>query len=271
MIDSCKRLWVWLIVCLGLVSSSHAEKLTLGVAANFVGTLKLLCKRYQIINPSVTTEIISASTGKLLQQVRQGAPYDIIFLANDAFHQPKHQDLVLKNSITTYALGQLVFISRKPRNAIETWLSSTQPKTIAMANPNLAPYGQAALDTIAYKSINTQSWQIIQGNNINQTLQFFLLGGLDGVFMAESQITQIEAGLKHPLDPKQVWRISSQYHRPIVQTLGINQKSQHSQAAFAFIKFLKSSDTQQLLQAQGYRSPQPKQIKLYDSSHHPKP
>src|SRR5690606_28739781 len=118
---------------------------------------------------------------------------------------------------------------------------------IAIANPRLAPYGEAAQDVLVALGL----WEAVQsrivlGDNVAQTLQFVQTGNAELGFIALSQL------LSDVGDSGSHWRVPDDLHNPIVQQ-GVLLKD--SAPARAFIDFLTSDTGRELIRAAGYGLP----------------
>ncbi len=132
------------------------------------------------------------STGRLYAQITQGAPFDV-FLAADEERPMRleNEGYAVAGSRFTYATGRLVLWS-PDKNLVDDHgavLGSTSFRRLAMANPELAPYGAAARSVLTAMEL----WEgikprIVMGQNIAQTYQFVQSGNAELGFVAYSQL-----------------------------------------------------------------------------------
>src|SRR5690606_30172232 len=116
----------------------------------------------------------------------------------------------------------------------------------AIANPRLAPYGEAAQEVLMAMGLwDAVQNRIVQGDNIAQTLQFVQTGNAELGFIALSQLSDIG-------DTGSYWRVPADLRSPIVQQ-GVLLKD--SAPARAFIDFLTSVAGRELIRAAGYGLP----------------
>lgn len=248
------------------MANDNNTPLRIAVSSNFS---PVLAKIIPIFNSEsgIKTEIISGSSGTLYQQILHGAPYDLFLSADDIHPQKlKQKSLIVPNSLTTYADGQLAFWSAiEPifennvdnEQLLKTTLSSYLDKSfrIAIANPNTAPYGQRAFEVLSALNL-WQSFQqkLIVGINVNQTFQQIRSQAVTGGFVALSQlkINNLE-GLTIPTN----------LYSPIKQQLVILKKSQQIAQANKLVIFLQQPKIQGLLAQYGYKNP--KQLASYDT------
>ena len=230
---------------------SHAENLNIAVAANFKQTLEALKQDFEKSSPHTIT-IISASTGQLVQQISQHAPFDILLAANTAhpqllwqhIHESRNLDLA---ALSVYAKGRLVFYSNIDVNQTQTIndiLNDERYKRLSIANSILAPYGLAAMQTLT--CLNQQQWQtkLVIGQNVAQALQFIDSQSVDGGFVALSQVLK--------KDPTRIRYVDEGCYNDINQmALRLNNKP----ASFDFMNFLNSQAARSIIENHGYYLP----------------
>jgi len=224
------------------------DTLLIAVASNFQHPLKQVVESYKA-NHSVDIQLAVGSTGTLFSQIQNGAPFDLL-LAADA-RRPQileEQGLILDGTRVTYALGQLVVISSKDL-ALGSWqdvCAKLDSKTIVIANPKTAPYGEAARQVL----MNMGVWQSLQGNliqagNVNKVFHVFRAGNADFAFAAYSSVIANRW-------PTAVM-VPHELYQPISQQAVILKQSRHIEQAQAFLAFLVSPKTQSFLFELGYR------------------
>jgi molybdate transport system substrate-binding protein len=231
-----------------------ASELHVAVAANFLGTLQKLAAPYQAA--SGNTLVISAgSSGQLLTQIRQGAPFDLFLSADaDRPRQLESLGLAVPGSRFTYAVGALVLWSPKPgiidRNA--QVLSSGRFQRLAIADPKNAPYGAAAQEVLTalgiWDRIN-QRQQLVVGESITQAWQFVASGNATLGFVALSQVIGADGHI-----PGSAWSPPQSLYSPIDQDAVILRRSAQLIAAQGFEHWLRSSpQASRIIMAAGYR------------------
>jgi molybdate transport system substrate-binding protein len=225
-------------------ASANAKILPLriAVASNFTPILKELLVQFES-SSSIKTQLITGSTGALYLQLKHGAPFDI-FLAGDASRpiQLERDNLTVSNSRATYAIGQLALFSDTEKLTINDLKSPSG--RFAIANPDTAPYGKAAQETLIHMGV----WPLYQDNlvtgiNVNQTYTQLRSQAVQRGLVAYSLL------IFHQLDGT---LIPANYHNPIEQQLVIMKSSQNIEHAQELARFLRSSQVQQILQDKGY-------------------
>jgi len=220
--------------------------LRIAVSSNFTPVLKkLLLEFHQQTN--INTQIISGATGALFLQIKHGAPFDI-FIAADSV-RPKlleQQKLILINSRKTYAIGQLALLSMHNKAQLSDLALTLQkiPKYFAIANPEIAPYGKAAKQTLQHLGLWQQyQKRLITGININQTFAQVRSQAVSSGLVANSQL------IMNKLDGVV---IPSSYHQPIKQQLVIIKNRANIDHAKRLSQFLLSPKIQQKIVSYGY-------------------
>jgi molybdate transport system substrate-binding protein len=229
---------------------SYADEVRVGVASNFLGTLRSLAPMFEQ-QTGHRMLISSASSGMLYAQIKQGAPFDIYMAANTSYPQRLEEEgMALADSRRTYAVGQLVLANQsdtKLQGGLREILLQHGGR-IAIANPRSAPYGMAAIAVIDSLEIrDAVHTRIVTGENIAQTFQFVVTGNAEYGFVALSQVIGYKRGKIH------YHRIPEAMHGSLEQQLVLLNRGKDNPAAQAFIDFILGDDVQNGLQARGYK------------------
>ncbi|NQY63379.1 MAG: molybdate ABC transporter substrate-binding protein [Alteromonadaceae bacterium] len=225
------------------------QTLRIAVASNFAPVLRKFLPEFTR-QTNIQTQIISGATGVLFQQIKHGAPFDVFLAADSRRPQQLSADnLIVANSLKTYAVGQIAFWSsnlQESKTLSLNKLASGQikPTRFAIANPDIAPYGKAAKQAL----IALNLWQhyqtkLIKGININQTFQQIRSQAVTLGIVAHSQL-KIN-GLSGILIPQE-------YYHPIKQQLVILRTSKNKNQAQQLSSFLLSKQIQQKIGEFGY-------------------
>jgi molybdate transport system substrate-binding protein len=234
----------------GLHWSAHAAEVTVAVASNFSAPMQKIAQAFEQ-ETGHKALLAFGSTGNLYAQIRNGAPYQVLLAADDAT-PPKleAEGLGVAGSRFTYAMGTLVLWSKQPGLVDEKGdvLRSGKFERIAMANPKLAPYGAAAVETLAQMGV-LQALQpkVVQGENISQTYQFVATENAQLGFVALSQVMsdgRVAQGSS--------WVVPAHLHSPIRQDAILLTKGRDAPAAVALLRFLRSERARALIRGFGY-------------------
>ena len=254
MSQCCKKIFksMILLIFTGFLHISNAQDLRLAVASNFASTAKELVRHFSE-QTGHRISISTASTGKFYAQISQGAPFDVL-LAADRLTPERlvKEGLAIEATLYDYAHGRLMFVSMRSDGGVsaEQILRQAQFKKLAIANPELAPYGKAALVTLTHLGMTQRvDKQLVMAENIGQAAQFVLSGNADAGFLPQSLVLEANAAQKKIPD---TWLVPEQWHTPIIQTAVLLKRAANNQVAQAFLAYLKSSEARRLITSHGY-------------------
>lgn len=227
------------------------SRINVAAAANLTGVAQQLGSRFEA-ETKIHVVFSFGSTAQLTQQIENGAPFDL-FLAADAAHmeQLDYKKLLVPGSRAVYAIGVLALwapSAAPPVKSIED-LASPEVRVIAVAKPELAPYGAATIETLRNTGIldKVQS-KIVYADNINMAKQYGSTGNADVVFTAYSLVLK-ESGT--------VIQVSEKLHKPITQALGVMAASPNKADADKFADFILHGNGRAAMKAFGYLSATP--------------
>jgi molybdate transport system substrate-binding protein len=233
-------------LALGTASAAHADQTNVAVAANFTDAATEIAQAFE--EKTGHEAILSfGSTGQLYTQITQDAPFEV-FLAADDERPRKAEDegLAVPGSRFTYAIGKIVLWSKDPDLVHgEATLKRGDFTKIAIANPTAAPYGAAAVQAMQALGVYDQlEAKVVQGNNIAQTYQFVETGNAELGFVARSQVVSGTEGSR--------WEVPVDLYEPIRQDAVLLAKGEDSEAARAFVEFLRGPDAAPIIAKYGY-------------------
>jgi molybdate transport system substrate-binding protein len=239
-------------LCLVAAWPIHAaqNEVTVAAAANLTEVFQSLAPAFESAN-GIHPVFSFGATAQLEQQIENGAPFDV-FAAADEEHveQLDRKGLLVSGSRAVYAIGILALWippqSKATVSRVED-LNSPAVRVIGAAKPELAPYGQATVETLQRLGIWEQvKSKIVYASNISMAKQFGTSGNADAVFTAYSLVLN-ESG--------KVIQVNENLHRPITQALGILSSSKNQKAARLFVDFLLTGKGRDVLARSGYRIP----------------
>ncbi|MEM8572241.1 MAG: molybdate ABC transporter substrate-binding protein [Pseudomonadota bacterium] len=216
------------------------------VASNFIATAKEIARAFEE-QTDHRVVISSGSTGQIFAQITQAAPFEV-FLAADAWRPQLtvSEGYGVDGSVFTYATGSLVLWSKEPDlvEGLDT-LENGLFQRLAIANPDIAPYGHAAIQVLETAGVlDAVDPRLVRGNNIAQVYQFVVTGNADLGFVAASQIDDSVEGSS--------WSIPASYHDPIRQDAVLLKRGEANPAARAFWEFLQGPSARQIIVDNGY-------------------
>ncbi len=233
-----------------LVGTAYAEEIQVAVAANFTEPMKKIAAEFEQASGHKVSLSFGA-TGKFYAQIKAGAPFQILLAADQETPARLEQEGgAVVGSRFTYAIGKLVLWSAKEAivDANGDVLHRGGFDHIALANPKLAPYGAAAMETMKSLGVaDTLAPKFVQGENIAQTYQFISTGNALLGFVAMSQV--YEDG---KLKGGSAWIVADKLYSPIKQDAVILEKGKDSVAAKALLAYLRSPQGLRVILAYGY-------------------
>lgn len=230
--------------------SSQAANVSVAVAANFTAPMQKIAKAFEQ-ETGHKAMLSFGSTGNFYAQIRNGAPFHVLLAADDDTPLKIEQEgLGVPGSRFTYAIGKLVLWSKQPGLVDDKGdiLRSGKFARIAIANPKLAPYGAAAIDTMAkLELLPVLQPRFVQGENIAQTYQFIATENAPLGFVALSQVL-----VDGKIVQGSAWIVPAGLHAPIAQDALVLSAGKDNPAATALMGFLRSDRAKVLIRSYGY-------------------
>ena len=223
---------------------AHAGTVTVAVAANFTTAAEDLAPLFKA---ATGHEVIYSfgATGQLYAQISQGAPFEVFLAADD--ERPAMavaEGLGVDGTVFTYAVGALALYSSMLDLADgRAVLEAGSFDKLAIADPETAPYGRAAIEVIAALGLATAIMpRLVTGENITQALQFVESGNAELGFVAMSQV----------VGRPDVWLVPADLYAPIRQDAVLLEAGADNPAAKAFLDFLRGEQARAVIEAAGY-------------------
>lgn len=237
------KTWVMTgLVCL-LPALATAQDVSVAVAANFLTTAKALAEAFEE-ESGHDVGVAHGATGQLYAQIQNGAPFDV-FLSADA-ERPALLEADGKTlERRTYALGRLVLASRMPLTR-ETVADLLKDRTVALADPMVAPYGLAATRAMEGLRLDTATFRPVLLANVGQVATVFVTRNAEAAFVAESQVSA--------LAPPETLDLDGLYD-PIQQDAVLLTRAVDNMAARAFWSWMAGPDAQEIIRRSGYDLP----------------
>jgi len=200
-----------------------------------------------------SVELVFGSSGNFFQQLQNGAPFDMFFSAN--LDYPKKLEaagLTEPGSYYQYARGRIVIWAPKDSkldlsSGLQVLLNSSITK-IAVANPQHAPYGQAAVAAMQKEGVYDKvKDKFVLGENISQTASFVISGSADVGIVALS--LALSPNMK---DQGRYAEIPATEYPPIEQACVILGSSKNKETARQFLSFIKTAAVADTLKRYGF-------------------
>jgi len=241
-------------VVIGVLSAhvfgAWAGEVQVAVAANFAGPFQKIAADFAVDTGHKALSI-TGSTGKFYTQIKEGAPFELLLAADD--ETPKRledEGLSVKGQRFTYAKGKLVLWSAQPGlvdNQGEVLRKGAFTR-LALANPKVAPYGAAGVETLkALGLFDAIAPKLVQGESIAQAYQFVATGNVELGFVALSQVAPPDRPATGSW-----WVVPGKLYTPILQDAVLLKKGEQNAAAQALMNYLRSDKARAVIKSYGY-------------------
>jgi len=242
-----------LLLCLSFFA--NAGEITVALAANVSYAIDELKSEFNKLYPDTKVVVTLGSSGKLTAQIKSGAPYDLFLSANMAYPNALYADGLAVTRPLIYAQGALALFSKEKLNLSKgiMLLEDTSIKKIAIANPETAPYGKAAIQAMEkseiYKNVEPK---LIYAESISQVVTFTLLEANIGIIAKSSLYSKEMAAYKEGVN----WSdVDPKLYTPIDQGIVLLDQAKSNKEAAAFYTFMLSAKAKEILLKYGYIVP----------------
>lgn len=242
-----------ILMSLALLAGSamvRAAEVQVAVAANFALPMQRIGEAFTASSGHVL-KVSTGSTGKFYSQIVAGAPFELLLAADD--ETPARlvaEGHAVAGTAFTYAIGRLVLWSAQPGvvDAQGAVLGSAKVRHVAIANPKVAPYGAAAMQVLAARSlVEAVTPKLVTAESIAQAYQFAATGNAELGFVALSQVAvpgRPAAG--------SYWLVPQSLYGEIRQDAVLLKNGAANPAARALLAYLKTEPALQLIRDFGY-------------------
>ena len=240
------------------IQAGNAE-ISVAAAADLSSALPELAANFEK-QTGISVKVSFGSSGNLTQQIKNGAPFDLFFSADEDY--PKHlvqAGVAEASSLQRYAQGQLV-----------VWVSADSPldiqhrgmdvlldpsvQRLAIANPQHAPYGRAAVAALRHAQVYDKLLsKIVLGENVSQAAQFVESGNAQAGLIALSHA--LAPGMK---GKGRYWIVPPDYYPELNQAVVVLSRSSHKNEAVKFLDYLRTPQARSVLQRDGFSLPEGK-------------
>jgi molybdate transport system substrate-binding protein len=250
---SVQRLCLTTVLAVTFVSHlCLAQEITVAAAADLQFAMQDVAARFEKETGN-TVKLIYGSSGNFFQQIQNGAPFDMFFSANLDF--PKKLEaaaLTEPGSYYQYARGKIViWVPKESKLDLSSGMKvllDPSIKKLAIANPQHAPYGQAAVAAMQYEKVYDKvKDKIVLGENISQAASFVVSGSADVGIVALS--LALSSNMK---DRGRYTEVPTDEYPPIEQACVILGSSKHKETARQFLSFFKKPVIADVLKSYGF-------------------
>ena len=234
-----------------------APTLTIAAASDLVHCLAELNAGFQRAHPDADLRVTTGASGNFHAQIRAGAPYDVFLSADVEYPRAlAAAGLADAASLLPYATGRLALWTLRDDLDLSAGLAvlaAPGVERVAIANPDIAPYGRAAKAALeaagVYPAVRPR---LVFGENIAQTAQFVLGGSVDAGIVSLSVVRSPKAvGIGH------YQAIAPALHPPLVQGAVITAHGRDNPLAAAYLDYLRSAEARAVFDRHGFLPPAP--------------
>ena len=249
-----------LVVLLALLFTgayARAQAVKVAAAADLRFAMVELASQFEK-QSGTKLDVTYGSSGNFLTQIQNGAPFDLFFSADSEY--PKKLEaagLTEPGALREYAVGHIVIWTPRDSEinpAKDGWQSllDQRVKKIAIANPEHAPYGRAAVTAMREAGIYEQvKDKLVYGENISQAAEFVQSGN------AQVGIVALSLAISPAMKNGNKWQIPADSYPPIKQTAVVLRASKNKDAARRFLDFVSGPQGREILQRSGFTVPTP--------------
>ena len=220
--------------------NTFAQEITIAAAADLQSAMQDIAARFEK-ETGKKVKVVYGSSGNFFQQIQNGAPFDLFFSANlDYAKKLEGAGLAEPGTLYQYATGKIVLWvpsgSKVDVSGGLKALTDLAVRKVAIANPDHAPYGQAAVAALQKENVYEQvKSKLVMGENISQAAPFVLSGSADAGIIALS--LALAPNMK---DKGRYVEVPAADYPPIEQGCVVLKSSQKKEAARAFLEYLKT-------------------------------
>ena len=248
---------ILLLAVLLTSTCARAQAVKVAAAADLKFAMAELAAQFEK-QSGTKLDVTYGSSGNFLTQIQNGAPFDLFFSADSEY--PKKLEaagLAEPGTLREYAVGRIVIWTpgdseiNAPKDAWKCLLDQ-RVKKIAIANPEHAPYGRAALAAMKKAGIYEQVQnKLVYGENISQAAEFVQSGN------AQAGIVALSLAISPAMKNGNRWEVPADSYPPIKQAVVLLKASKNKDAARRFLEFVSGPQGREILQRFGFTAPTP--------------
>jgi molybdate transport system substrate-binding protein len=234
---------------------AKGQEIRIAAAADLKFAMGELAEQFEK-QTGTKANVTYGSSGNFFSQMQNGAPFDLFFSADIEYPRKlKVAGLTEPGTLYEYAVGRIVIWTPADTRvdvARQGWkaLVDASIEKIAIANPEHAPYGRAAVAALRsagiYESVKAK---LVYGENISQAAQFVQSGNAQAGIVAKS------LAVSQAMRAGKVWEIPAEMHPVLEQGAAILKGAKNRDAARLFLEFVKSAAGRATLTKYGFETP----------------
>lgn len=245
------------VLLVGLFAGTYArgQAVRIAAAADLKFAMTELATQFEKQN-GTKLDVTYGSSGNFLTQIQNGAPFDLFFSADSDYpNKLEAAGLTEPGALREYAIGHIVIWTPSESGinaAKDGWQCLLDPrvKKIAIANPEHAPYGRAALSAMKKAGVYEQvKAKLVYGENISQAAEFVQSGN------AQVGIVALSLAMSPTMKNGNRWEIPPDSYPPLKQAAVLLKASKNKDASCLFLNFVSGSQGQEILKRFGFTAP----------------
>jgi len=240
------------VIFLLLAQTVFAGEINIAVAANVSYAIDEIKAEFRKVHPDIKVVTTLGSSGKLVAQIRNGAPYGLFMSANMKYPQALYDEKIAVTRPVVYAQGALAYFSvgeQEFSKGIEL-LKEEKIRKIAVANPKTAPYGMAAVEAMKRAKVYDEvTSKFVYAESISQTVSYAMIAADIGIIAKSSlystKMRQYQEGVN--------WAaVDSRLYTPIEQGVVLLKGADTNTDYKVFYDFILSGKAKTIFKKYGY-------------------
>lgn len=235
-------------------TGAHAQVSTIAVAANMKDAFLAIQNEFKVGNKA-DFRVVYGSSGNITAQILNGAPFSLFISADESYPLELVKRKMTADQGKVYAIGKIALLSKKSKGIVlgnskaELTKAIKQANKIAIAKPELAPYGKAAVDYLKAEGLwDLVKDKLVYGDNISIATMYVASGSADLGFTALS--LALAPGVAKETE---YLVLNPALYEPIQQRMVLMKNA--PQEAIAIYRFMQSAKAQAILRSFGYQIP----------------
>ncbi|HEO99012.1 MAG: molybdate ABC transporter substrate-binding protein [Campylobacterales bacterium] len=237
------------------LSLLSAGEIKVALAANVGYAIEDLKEAFHLLYPDTKVQVTLGSSGKLTAQIMNGAPYQLFISADMTYPEALYKEGIAVTRPLVYAQGSLAYLSSREQDFTKgiTLTKDAAIQKIAVANPQTAPYGKAALEAMKNGGVLEEvEKKFVYAESISQTVSYAVTAADIGFIAKSSLYSPKMAHFKEGVNWKEV---DPKLYTPIDQGMVVLKNGEKNSEVAAFYAFMFSAKAKKILQNYGYLVP----------------
>ena len=239
-----------------LAAPAPQRSVAVAVAANMKPAFEELAARFQATHPGVEVKATYGASGNFFAQIANGAPFDLFLSADAEFPARVVEKGLADGKAFTYAYGKLVvWVPKSSKIDLDgkglAALTDPSVQKIAIASPEVAPYGRAAKAALEQAGLyQALKDRIVTGQSVSQTAQFVQSGN------AQAGFVPLSLARTPPLSEQgRAWPVPPSSYARIEQAGVVVKGAKEAALARELAAFIAGAGARDVLERYGYDLP----------------